>query len=109
MVENREFREENKFQNWFNGETRVDFNYKGLNLAETMLESLGNILNNGFNPENAFVQSYDMHTSAFEGSIQSPWFGEAFDGDTFETALNYRYLAFLKDWIIKLFWCLKLP
>ena len=31
-----------------------------------------------------------METSAVSGSLETPWFGQTFDKETFVTALDYR-------------------
>ena len=90
MVEAREFYEENKFKNWYNGVSKVVFPYETLNLPVSARNYLSKIMSNGFNPNLEYFYGHYMFTSATSGSVHTPWFGQTYDEDIYLNGIDYR-------------------
>ena len=97
MAENRAYKEENRFRNWYNGISRVSLQYTTLDISESLYTTLQNSLNGLYDPNYAYIKRYTTYTQALEGSFQTPWFRQSFDEDVFIRATECFYGLSISD------------
>ena len=87
MMDNLQYKEHNKFKNWYEGKSSVSFQTQHAQASPTLLDTLdfGNFLD----PEWHYSHLFTSHTYATSGSVQSPWFGDSFDEETFIPSIRY--------------------
>ena len=90
MVDSREFREKDKFRNWYEGISTVAFPFEMIRLPGSIIQTM-EYHNGGENPKWEYSKNFKMETSAVSGSLETPWFGQSFDKELFITALDYRF------------------
>ena len=86
MIDNLQFKELNKFKNWYDGKSSVAFQFETIQGPLTAIDTLD--FGNFEDPEWHYAQNYFLKTYATSGSVQTPWFGKSFDEETFLPAFR---------------------
>ena len=86
MMDNLQYREENRFRNWYEGKSEASFQYETVQGPISFMETLD--YGNSYDPEYHYAQNKRTHIYAAEGSVETPWFGLEFDEETFYPATS---------------------
>ena len=91
-MDNLNFKELNKFENWLSGKSSISFQYESIRVPYTIIDTIDT--EDTDDPSWSFFQRYFMNTSASTGSIETPWFGKPFVEETFLPSFKARQAFF---------------
>ena len=91
MMDNLQYREKNRFRNWYEGKSEVSFQFEHVQAPISIMETID--YGNTYDPEYHYGQNFRTKISAVEGSVETPWFGLEFDEETFFPAFTTRLVS----------------
>ena len=90
MMDNMQFKERNRFRNWYEGKSQVQFHFERIRFVPSAIQTFESAASGG---GNSFIYSnnFKFVSSEASGSVETPWFEEGFDEETFYSAVSYRF------------------
>ena len=89
MKENMEFKEKNKFRNWYEGKSRVQFHFERIRFPPSLIETMES-REGGGGPALVYSNNYRFMSRELSGSVETPWFGTKYEEEIFYSNLEYR-------------------